>query len=240
MSPNKIQVRVLLVGCDMQTAGTLSHSMQNEGMHPRICSDIPSAINRLKDSKFEAVVLDFSRRAEALDLLKAIRQMNSHKGVVVIVILNGNDEMPDAFRAGTSFVLVKPLSAALLKRTLRASYPLMVREKRRYFRCSLQIPTHISIGSRPELMVTSANISEGGIAITNAPTLQLGDKVALRFQLPISQSPVKITAEVCWRDDKGRAGMEFAYIPASVKEQLVSWLADRLTESAPEETVPSI
>lgn len=214
--------------------------MEKEGMQVRICSDLASATDRLRDSKFEAVVVDFSRRAEALTLLKAIRQMKSHKGVVVVVILNDNDEMPDAFRAGSNFVLVKPISAAALTRTLRASYPLMVRERSRYFRCPLQTPTYISIGSRPELLVTSANISEGGMAITNAPALQLGDKVVLRLKLPSTQTAVKVAAEVCWRNDEGRAGMEFAYITPSVKEQLVSWIAERLTEAVPEEIVPSI
>ena len=48
-------------------------------------------------------------RAEALDLLKKFRQMTSHKAAVVLAILNSNDEMPSAFRAGASFVLALPL-----------------------------------------------------------------------------------------------------------------------------------
>ncbi len=209
-------------------------------MQVRICSDFASATDRLEESKFEAIVLDFGKRKEALELLKTIRQMKSHKGVVVIVILNDNHEMPHAFRAGTNFVLVKPLSAAVLTRTLRAAYPLMVRERSRYFRCPLQTSTYISIGSQPALMVSSTDISEGGMGIGNAPDLQPGDKVVLQLKLPTTHTAVKITAKVCWRDDKGRAGMEFVYIPPSVKEQLVSWLVGRLTESVTEEAVPSI
>jgi CheY-like chemotaxis protein len=228
------------VGCDSQVTDTLGNLMKKEAIRVEVCSDIASAAGRLDDLKFDAVILDFNRRAEAVDLLKTIRLMKSHKGVVVIVLLNDNDEMPEAFRAGSSFVLVKPLSTAVLTRTLRVSHPLMVRERSRYFRCPLQIPTFICIGSRPELIVTSANISEGGMAIIDAPALEPEEKVALRLKLPGTQAPTKIAAKVCWRDDLGRAGLRFTHIPAPAKEQLLSWLADRLAESVPVESVPSV
>jgi Tfp pilus assembly protein PilZ len=114
----------------------------------------------------------------------------------------------------------------------------MVREKKRCFRYPLQVPTHISIGSRPELVATSANISEGGLAITSAPALQVGEKVVLGLTLPGAQTAAKIKAEVCWHDDSGRAGMEFTLVSNSFKEELTSWLADRLTGPVPQETGP--
>ncbi len=121
-------------------------------------------------------------------------------------------------------------------RTLRVSYPLMVNEKRRSFRCPVQIPVYVSIGSQPEFMATSINISEVGIALTGSTGLQVGDRVALRLTLPHTQAAAKITAEVCWRDPAGQAGMEFVQISPVVKEQLVSWLAARLEEYLPDET----
>jgi hypothetical protein len=90
--------------------------------------------------------------------------------------LNSNDEMPSAFRAGASFALVKPLSPPVLMRTLRVSYPLMVNERGRSFRSPVQIPVYVSVGSNPEFMATSVNISEVGIALANSPGLQVGDR----------------------------------------------------------------
>jgi CheY-like chemotaxis protein len=229
-------VRVLLVSSDIQTIDTLCESMGKMAMHVDICSDFTSAAGKLCHSKFEALVVDFKQRAEALDLLKKSRQMTSHKAAVVLAILNSNDEMPSAFRAGASFVLVKPLSAAVLMRTLRVSYPLMVNEKRRTFRCPVQIPVYVSPASQPEFMATSVNISEVGIALTSSPALQVGDRVTLRLTLPQTQAAAKITAEVCWRDPAGSAGMEFIQVSPTVKGQLVSWLAARLEEYLPAET----
>jgi CheY-like chemotaxis protein len=228
-------VRVLLVSADIQTIDTLCEAMGKMAMHVDICSDFSSAAGKLCHSKFEALVVDFKQRAEALDLLKKSRQMTSHKASVVLAILNSNDEMPSAFRAGASFVLVKPLSPVVLMRTLRVSYPLMVNEKRRSFRCPVQIPVYVAPASQPEFMATSANISEVGIALTNSPALQVGDRVTLRLTLPHAQTAAKITAEVCWRDPSGSAGMEFIQVSPAVKEQLVSWLAARLEEYLPAE-----
>src|ERR1019366_8333505 len=108
-----IGVRVLLVSSDIQVIDTLCLYMEKMSMHVEVCSHFDSATSKLCHSKFEALVVDFQERAAALAL----------------AILNSNDEMPSAFRAGASFVLVKPLSPEVLQRTLKASYPLMVRER---------------------------------------------------------------------------------------------------------------
>jgi len=228
-------VRVLLVSGDIQTIDTLCESMGKMAMHVEVCSDFASATGKLCHSKFEAVVVDFKERAAALELLKTSRQMTSHKAAIVVAILNSNDEMPSAFRAGASFVLVKPLSPTVLMRTLRVSYPLMVSERRRSFRCPVQIPVYVSSGSKPEFMATSVNISEVGIALANSPGLQVGDRVALRLSLPRAQAAAKIGAEVCWCNPAGFSGMQFVQVPAPVKEQLGSWLNDRLKDYLSEE-----
>ena len=164
---------MLLVSSDIQIIDTLCDYMGRMAMHVEICSDFASATRKLCHSKFEALVVDFKERAEALEFLKKSRQMTSHVAALALAILNSNDEMPSAFRAGASFVLVKPLSPAVLLRTLKVSYPLMVHERRRSFRCPVQIPVYVSVGSKPEFMATSVNISEVGIALKNAPGLQV-------------------------------------------------------------------
>lgn len=234
MPTTTIGVRVLLVSGNIQTIDMLCHFMETMAMHVEVCSDIASATRKLCHSKFEAIVVDFADRVEALDLLKKSRQMTSHKAAVVIAILNNNEEMPSAFRAGASFVLVRPLFAPVVIRTLRVSYPLMLHERRRYFRCPVQIPIYVTIGSLPEYMATSANISEVGIALANSPVFEVGDRVALRLTLPGAQAVTKTSAEVAWRDHAGAAGLQFVQVSRLAKEQLVSWIARSLEAYLPE------
>lgn len=230
-------VRALLVSADIQTIDLLCYYMGKLAMHVDVCSDFASAARKLCHAKYEAIVVDFKDATAALDLLKASREMTSHKAAVVIAILNANDEMPSAFRAGASFVLVKPIPPAVLVRTLKVSYPLMVSERRRYFRCPVRIQVQVSGGSRADFMATSVNISELGIALTSSPALRVGDQVVLQLALPGPPVSAKISAEVCWRDNEGNAGLEFVQVPAVVKEQLKSWLGERLEESLHAEAV---
>ena len=139
--PVMIGVRVLLVSGDIQTIDTLCEFMEKLAMHVEVCSDIASAAGKLCHSKFDGVIVDFHDRAEALELLKKQREMTSYKSAVAIALLKNSDEMPSAFRAGASFVLVRPLSPTVLMRTLKASYPLMVRERRRSFAVRCRSPS---------------------------------------------------------------------------------------------------
>jgi CheY-like chemotaxis protein len=224
-------VKALLVSADIQTIDLLCYYMGKLAMHVDVCSDFASATRKLCHAKYEAIVVDFKDATAALDLLKKSREMTSHKAAVVIAILNANDEMPSAFRAGASFVLVKPIPPAVLVRTLKVSYPLMVSERRRYFRCPVRIQVQVTGDSRAEFMATTVNISELGIALANSPTLQVGDRVVLQLTLPGAAVSAKISAEVCWRDNEGNAGLEFVQVAVVVKEQLKSWLGGRLEES---------
>ncbi|MGA2203076.1 MAG: PilZ domain-containing protein [Terriglobales bacterium] len=70
-------------------------------------------------------------------------------------------------------------------RVLKASYPLMVRERRHDFRCPLQIAVSVSRGGSPAFTVNSLNVSETGICLNSAQPMQVGDKLRLRLRLPV-------------------------------------------------------
>lgn len=226
-------VRVLLVSGDIRTIDILCDCMEQMAMHVEVCSDIGSASRKLCHGKFEAVVVDFKDQAETLEFIKQTREMTSHKGAVVLAILNCSSELPEAFRTGANFALVRPLLPAILVRTLRAARPLMVLERRRYCRCPLQIPIYLSSISRPEFMATTIDISSGGMAFASSIPLQVGENINLRITLPGMDRPATISSEVCWTDNAGRMGLEFVRLPAPVAEGLKSWIADRLEECQP-------
>ncbi len=226
-------VRVLLVSSDIQIIDTLCHFMEQMAMHVEVCSDTSAAARKLCHAKFEALVVDFKNPAEALELIKKPHAMTSHKGAVVLAILNSSSEMPSAFRGGASFALVKPLAPATLIRTLRASYPLMVRERRRYYRCPVQIAVTVSSSFRPGFVATAVNISEGGMALATSVPLQVGQRVSLTLKLPGMESTTNINGEVCWNDTAGRAGLQFVQVSRIALEGLQAWLAERLEECQP-------
>jgi hypothetical protein len=108
-----------------------------------------------------------------------------------------------------------------------------VRERRRSFRCPIEIPAAIQSGDE-EIACHVVNISEGGMAIAKSPSLKPGAQVKVRFTLPGELLPFKIDSEVCWYDEKGRAGLRSLLIPSEQKALLQQWLAAKLEEDLPE------
>lgn len=228
-----IGVRALLISGDIQTIENLCHLMEKKAIQVEVCSDSKAAGRKLCRSKFEAIIVDFKNEPAALELVKKPRQMTSHKGAVVIALLNNADEMPSAFRAGASFSLARPFLQTTLLRTFNAAYPLMVRERRRYYRYPLQVSVQISGDSRSEFSATTVNISEGGLALATSISMRVGERVQVKLKLPGTERTVSLGSEVCWNDDLGRVGLEFVHVPNATLESLQIWLSNRLEECLP-------
>lgn len=233
MAKELVTVRALLVSRNIQTIETLSRLMQQMAMHVELCRDVESALRKLCHTKFEAVIVDFEEKEGALKLLSTLHELTSHKQAVAYAVLSGTAEVQTAFRAGATFVLEKPLSAGTVLRTLRAAYPLMVRERRRCFRCPMQAAVSIRKESGPEFNASSVNLSETGIAINSAVPLQAGEKLRLVFRLPDTSDPLTVTGEVCWAEPTGQAGLQFVAPSPKFTELLRSWLSERLQDLLP-------
>jgi DNA-binding response OmpR family regulator len=237
LSEHAIAVKVLLVSQDLPTIETLCRFMEQAGMYVEVSSDTTSASRKLWRSKFEGVIIDFKARTQALELLTKLHKMTSHGGAVVLAILDRNGDVPSTFRSGANFILERPFASKILVPTLRASYSLMLQERRRYFRFPVQIPVHLSsTGSRSEFVAASINISERGMALATAVALQVGEKIQANMVLPGTNHPARVSGEVCWSDENGRVGIRFQASP-DVTELLRSWLSDRLEESVPEQVL---
>jgi Tfp pilus assembly protein PilZ len=228
-------VRVLLVSSDIEVIETLCFFTDQMAMQVELCSDIGTATRKLCHGKFEGVIVDFKKTEEPLVFVKKLRETTSHRGAIALAILNCPQEIPAAFRAGASFTLVRPLTSTMVARTLRASYPSMVLQKRRHFRCPVRVPVQIRCDSGTELVATSTNLSEGGMALVAKTAPTIGDKVELRMTLPGKEKQEKIRAQVQWSNAAGLMGVEFVDLPTSVRDRLQSWLGDRLQESLRQE-----
>jgi hypothetical protein len=127
---------------------------------------------------------------------------------VAFAITEHTTESAQAFDAGSNFVLERPLSQTSVGRTLQAAYGLIVRERLRYFRCPASIPTAIRHDTK-EIDCQALNISEGGMAITTPVPLKPGAQVHVKFSIPDREIEITAQSEICWSDEKGRAGLRF-------------------------------
>jgi CheY-like chemotaxis protein len=225
-----LAIRILLVSSDAQTIKTLSQVMEQSAIHIEVADTPEAAIRELCRNKYEAVVVDLQDQQDSLGLLRKQRATTSNRTAVVWGVVNSEKEVPEAFRAGATFVVVRPLSQSVLGRTLKVSYPLMLREKRRYHRMRMEGQVFVSSSSHSEFIASSINISEGGMALDGAVPLQMGERLDLRFKLPGTDTAIKLTGEVCWYDHDGRVGLKFIIVSEHIKQQVQDWIAERFDQ----------
>src|SRR5208282_919793 len=97
----------------------------------------------LECRKFDAVIVDLQLGEQSADVLDAVRLSRSNRTAVRFAISASNAETAVAFRKGSGFVFERPLSAQSIRSTLKPAYGLILRERRRYFRCPISIPITI-------------------------------------------------------------------------------------------------
>lgn len=184
-------------------------------------------MRKLCHAKFEGVVVDLMNEDQGLSLLRELRQLTSHKAVVAFALVYHDFQKAAAFQAGANFLFDRPLSTAAIARTIRASYPLMVRERRRYYRCAWETRVDVERYHGQKFTVTSLNISETGIALLTTMPLQVGEHIGLRFHLP-DEGELRLSGDVCWVDASGRTGIQFKDVTRQAAESLQRWLEVQL------------
>jgi CheY-like chemotaxis protein len=225
-----IAVHTLLISRSVPTIELLSEQIAQLSAQVETCCDLGSATRILCRAKFEGVIVDCEMGEEALKFLQQLRDLTAHRHVVAYAIVDSESEVPAAFRAHANFVLWRPLSIADIARTFRASYAIMFRERRRYYRYPIAVPTCVKTESGLEFDATSINISETGICIQIPHLVKPGDQLRLRVELPNLLEPFTTWGEVCWADANGRVGIRFVNVRQNLGERLQQWLSEKMNE----------
>jgi ActR/RegA family two-component response regulator len=234
IAPSDSVGRILLVSNDPVTIQQFTDGMQQLALYTEICRELPIALRLLNSQKFEAVVIDLLLGEAAQGFLVELRASRSNRTAVIFTISGSRSEAADAFKAGSGFVLERPLVESSIARTLKAAYGLIVRERRRYFRCPVTVPAEVQSPGLQDVHGQTLNVSEGGMALTAPIPLKRGRLITVHFQLPIRSFQFATQSFICWSDERGRVGVEFASPPGEWKSELQEWLAERLEDSLPE------
>jgi PilZ domain-containing protein len=222
----------LLISNDAITIKQLSEAMQQLAIYPEVCGEVSAALVLLNQRKFEAVIVDLlSGPANAV--LEQVRRSPSNRTAVIFTVSNSDAETGGAFKAGSNFVLRRPLSVTSIGRSLKVAYGLILRERRRYFRCPVKIPAAICRAGMPTVHGQTLNISESGMAITTTVSLRPGVKVQVDFTLPGLESRFAVEAAIRWCKETC-LGLQFTSVSPHLTSELQEWLLRRLEESLPQ------
>jgi hypothetical protein len=218
----------LLASADPFTIQKLSHALQELSIAPDVCQDLSASIRLLNSRKLDAVIVDLQLGEQSALFLEEVHLSPSNRTAVTFVI-SGSDAEDPAFRRKADFVFKRPLSAQSIRNTLKLAYGLILRERRRYFRCPISIPVTILRQSMPEVRCDSVNISEGGMAVSTFVPLTPGEEVQVRFALPGHEVTFLAESRICWLKT-GHLGIRFVSLSQEHESELQDWLSQKLEE----------
>ncbi len=166
----------LLVSDDVGTIEEFRGPLRQLSISSDVCRDGPAAISLLKCRKFDAVIVDFQLGQESGTVLDELRVSASNRTTVTLAISGGDAATTAPSRKKVGFVIERPLSPLSVRGALKAAYGLILRERRRYFRCPISVPVVILRPDVPAIRCDSVNISEGGMALSTFVPLKPGER----------------------------------------------------------------
>lgn len=223
----------LLVSADPGVVQQFSLALRELSISPDICREAEGAVHLLNRRKFDAVIVDLQLGDQCGRILDEVHRSLSNRTAVTFAIGGDNVGSTASFRRRTRFVFERPVSAQSIRSTLKPAYGMILRERRRYFRCPASIPVTVLLKNMPEFHCQSVNISEGGMALSTSALFSVGEEVQIQFTLPGHEIPFSAKSTVCWLKS-GNLGVRFVSLSSEHKSELQGWLSRKLEEALPD------
>jgi CheY-like chemotaxis protein len=203
-------------------------------------SDLATAIDRLQQQRFDALVVDFDDPDAAGQVLDEARRLNSGDAPITVALVAEPARARAILSNGAHFVLYKPLSDETAKAGLRAVAAMLKRERRRSYRVPVQAPVEITLPDTRKAEGILLDLSDTGMDVLTAEPQVPGALLNFRFELPDGSLEVQAHGQVAWANPNGQTGVHFLDLDESIKAQLKDWLhaAAVIQGAGPEETVP--
>jgi DNA-binding response OmpR family regulator len=233
-------LRSLLFCQDFPTAELVGRAFRELSLEVEHCRDADNAILRLRNQRFDAIVVDDADPAGAILVLETARTIPSCKKSLAIVLAQTQTTLSTAFSTGTHLVIYKPLSADRLRNSLRALRNLIGRRPQREFpRVDVEIPGRLHLEDKTEIPISILDLGQGGLALSSRTLLPNAGTMEVEFVLPDRTNVVKASGEVVWRDAHGRIGIQFNEMEQQYRNVLEEWLASHLA-SGPYHRTPTL
>jgi CheY-like chemotaxis protein len=217
---------------DPGVLAAVSPSLSELDIVPEIFSGQTLAIERVSRNKFDAVVFDCDAAVGVPgdELLRSMRQGSLNSRLVVIALVSDPAAMQPAFNQGANFVVCKPLSGEIVRRTLRAATCMLYRMARRHPRRAVNTLSMVTIdGAADKAMIMQ--LGEGGMGIQALEPLEVSRSLKLRFEVPGTRNLLQATGEIAWADAAGRVGIRFAEIAEQDRDYLREWVFGNALET---------
>lgn len=215
------ELQAVVVSADPCVVSAMSECLGELGINAMVQAR-SSAIDLLAKHKIDAFFVDQELDPE-FSVIEHARRSSSSRAAVTFAIV----PRPDGARSGlrvADFLTDKPILREHLRRSLRASYGIMLKERRRYTRYALSCEATLQDSTARKFPASTTNLSQTGLALECAAPLIEGEEVVVQFRLPHSQDLSKFKAQVIWTAANAKVGVAFTRMSSVDRERLTEWI----------------
>jgi DNA-binding response OmpR family regulator len=230
----------LLISTDDSACEVLGRVLPASGIAMERFSDLATAVDRLRQQRFDALILDFEDVKAAAEVFEEAQKLNSGVAPVTVALVAERAKVREVLSSGAHFVLYKPLSEEKAKAGLRAVSALLNRERRRAYRVPVQAPVELSLPDKRTMEGILLDLSETGMDVLTAEPQVPAALLKFRFALPDASLEIDAHGQVAWAKPNGQTGVHFLDLDESLRTQLQEWLhsAASALRAGEDETVP--
>jgi CheY-like chemotaxis protein len=206
------ELKLLVVEDDLATLELMAEVFGSLHAEVRTVSESKKAADMVGREKFDGICLDLEMPGlNGFDLARVIRNSSWNKTTPIIIVTGRDDRqtMQQAFAAGATFFLQKPVDRQKLTGLFRVARGGLLESRRRHLRVPLQTEITCTVGSR-SLRGRSWNLSHGGMQV-EVEGLRVGETVRVSFRLPVSDVAIDVAGAVAWVNPN-RQGVRFTSV----------------------------
>jgi len=193
----KTTARAALVDLKESSRFLLTECFRQFGIESVLVSS--SAIERLRQEKFEACVLNLAPGADAI--MEAARTSPSNSRLVLYGLGGNAQEAMRYSKYGINAMFQEPLERPAALKLVRATHMLVLHEFRRYARVPIMTEVTVVSPDGHRLSASSIDLSSGGISLKSSEDMPSGTNVEISFSL-LTLSRVCCRGIVTWRKAK--------------------------------------
>lgn len=223
-------LKVLVVEDDVPTLELMFEVLRSLGVEVRPISDSQQAVTLINQEKFDGVFLDLMMpKVDGFELARQIRQSSRNRRTPIVIVTGREDKqtMEQAFAAGGTFFLQKPVDKHRLIRLLNTTRGAMLEERRRLNRVPVHTEVMCQVGTR-KITGMSVNLSQSGILFEGDGSVVLGNVVRLLFRLPKQGLAIDVEGIVVRVDEKQRVGVRFTQISVEDRQRIRDFVTSQM------------
>lgn len=206
------ELQLLVVEDDLASLELIAEVFRSLHADVRMVSESKQAAGLVNQKKFDGIFLDLEMPGlHGLELARLIRTSSWNKATPIVIVTGREDRqtMQQAFAAGATFFLQKPVDRQKLTALFRVVRGGLLESRRRHLRVPLHTEIVCVVGSR-SLHGRTWNLSHGGMQI-EIEGLQVGETVRLSFRMPVSEVAIEVVGAIAWVNPT-RQGVRFSSV----------------------------